>query len=153
MANKNSNADRTEKASGNVNIQIGGDVNGSQVIGAGGDVLIEGGMQSYSAANDFAEAFKIIYQKVESRPIASGVEKTEIVENVQKIEAEVKKGEAGNTSAFEMRLKMLAAMAPDIAEVVAVTLANPILGISTAFRKIAEKAKAEMRDKPNDQRG
>jgi hypothetical protein len=34
-------------------------------------------------------------------------------------------------------------MAPDIFEVTAATLANPIAGITTVIRKVAEKAQAE----------
>ena len=42
----------------------------------------------------------------------------------------------------ERWLKFLADMAPDILEVTAATLANPIAGVATAIRKIAEKAQA-----------
>ena len=140
--------DKDKPSAGNVGIHINGNVSGSQVIGAGGDVLIEGGFQASSVGSDLSEAFKEIYQKIEARPADPNVEKSEIAENVRKIEAEVQKGEEGNVSLFEMRLKMLAAMAPDIAEVVAATITSPIAGISVVFQKIAQKAKAEMVAKP-----
>ena len=40
-----------------------------------------------------------------------------------------------------MSLKTLALMAPDIWDVAVATFTNPILGISTVVKKIAEKAK------------
>ncbi len=43
------------------------------------------------------------------------------------------------------RLKHIAAMAPDIGEVIIATLANPAAGIALVLQKIAQKAQAELK--------
>ena len=62
---------------------------------------------------------------------------------VKGIEEEVRKGEAANPDKVESLLLTLGGMADDIFEVTANTLANPALGIATAIRLIAQKAKEE----------
>jgi hypothetical protein len=139
----------TDKAKGpdpgqGVSISIGGSVSQSQVVGAGGDVVVEGSFQAAGQPDALAAAFAAIYQRIEARPPDPKVDKAEVKEAVEKIEAEVKQGEAADPGKVEMRLRMLAAMAPDILEVAAATLANPIAGVATVIRKVAEKARAEL---------
>ena len=45
---------------------------------------------------------------------------------------------------LEMRLKNIAAMAPDIGQVILATLAAPAAGIALTLQKIAQKAQSEL---------
>jgi len=143
---------KPEPAPGSVSIHIGGDAKNSQIIGAGGDVLVEGGMQTASTRVDLSTAFAAIYQQIEARPVDPRVDKAEVKQTVEKIEAEAKKGEKADAPSVEMRFRMLAAMAPDVAEVVAATLISPLAAVGTIIRKVAEKAKAELAAKSADKK-
>jgi hypothetical protein len=96
---------------------------------------------------EITRLFQFIYQKVEMRPEDLQVEKDEITQTIQKIEQETTKGEQANPRKLKHWLKTLVSMAPDIAEVVIATISSPITGISTAVRKVAEKAKSEIGQK------
>lgn len=52
-------------------------------------------------------------------------------------------GEAANPTKVERWLRALALMASDIFDVTVACLTNPVAGIATVIRKVAEKAKAE----------
>lgn len=69
------------------------------------------------------------------------------VEQVAKLAAEIQQGDpsAKKQQFLETRLKHLAAMAPDIAQVIIATLLNPAAGIALVLQKIAQKAQAELR--------
>ena len=56
---------------------------------------------------------------------------------------EAAKDEEANPNKVERWLHNLAAMAPDIVEVVVGCLTHPAAGVGTVIRKIAEKARAE----------
>jgi hypothetical protein len=109
---------------------IGRNAKASSSIGLDGDQL--------------AKLFAGVYQKIETRPESQDVGKEEITGTVKNIETEVKKGEAANPKKVERWLKTLAGMAPDILEVTIATLTDPLAGIATVIRKIAEKVKAEL---------
>jgi hypothetical protein len=117
-----------------------GDISGSAGIAIGrgaqatGTIGVTGG--------ELAKLFGGIYEDIKARPEDPDVDKEELVETVQKIEKEADKGEEANAKMVERWFRFLADMAPDILEVTAATLANPIAGVATAIRKIAEKAQA-----------
>ncbi len=119
---------------------IGGSVAGRDLIG--GNVTtttITSGIDANALAQLVA-AFKGIETKIDARPPDPNVDKAELKDTVKKVEEEVKKGEEANPTKVERWLKFLGDMAPDILQVTAATLANPVLGLSVAIKKIAEKA-------------
>ena len=72
------------------------------------------------------------------------------VAQTAKATAEIQQGdESEKTQTFlETRLKNLYAMAPEIAEVIITTLANPVAGIALTIQKIAQKAQASLKASP-----
>ena len=70
-------------------------------------------------------------------------EKTLAQTAVQGLETEAAKGEDADEGKVQTWFDHLGNMAPDIFEVAVDTFTNPIKGISTVFKKVAERAKAE----------
>lgn len=62
---------------------------------------------------------------------------------VQQLQTEAAKGDAASEETVKKWFERLIAMSSDIWEVAVTTFINPIAGVSTVFKKIAEKAKAE----------
>ena len=128
--------------------QVGGDIisvgkiSDSQgvAIGRGAQVNIQSGTN----AKELSEIFSVIYQKIESRPPDSLVEKEEIVDQVKRIENEVAAGEKAEPAKVERWLRNLAAMAPDILDVTVAAITDPAAGIYMAIRKIAQRVKEEV---------
>jgi hypothetical protein len=118
-----------------------GNISGSGAvpIGRGAQATVSQGL----SVADLATLFKSIYQQIEARPADPSVDKEEVIETVQKIEQEAAKIEQANPAKMERWLGNLAKMAPDILEVTVATLTNPVVGVATVIRKIAEKAKKE----------
>jgi hypothetical protein len=105
---------------------------GSQTI-AGRDVN-QGGAE---LAKVFAEAMR----RVQAMPDDDQEIATPIIRQAQ---AQAEKLQQGDTSpetesALERRLKQLMGVAPDIAEVVLASLANPAAGVVAAIRKVAQR--------------
>jgi len=121
-----------KEQSGGVNIQAGAVNVGGDIVGR--DKITDGG----SAA--LAQRFAQILKQIESRPADPDVDQDELKSTVQRIEQEVKKGQRANPNKVERWLKFLAAMADDIFQVTAATLANPAAGVAKAVQLIAKKA-------------
>lgn len=138
----------------------GDEVHGDRVMGdkVGGDKISFGDVKGIGIAigrrasatvtqgvsvAELAQLFGVVYQQIEARPDDPDVDKEEIQEQVQKIEKEAAGGEEANPSKVERWLKGLLAMAPDIFDVTVATLANPIAGVATVIRKVAQKAQEE----------
>ncbi len=130
---------------------IRGDVSGDVVGGnmtvtqtAGGDIVGRDKITTTTApAPQLAEQFQQIRQQIAARPEDPKVDKEEIQDTVKRIEAEAAKGEAANADKVERWLMNLGAMADDIFQVVAATLASPALGIAKTIQLIARRAKDE----------
>ncbi len=127
-------------------ISAGGDVN-IATIGAGASVgqMAVGKNISQTqgaSAQELAEAFKKIYQAIDARANDPNVERGEIRETVKNIETEVAKGEKANPSKVERWMKFLQELAPDILQVTAAAILNPIAGVTTAITKIADKMRS-----------
>lgn len=91
--------------------------------------------------DEIADAFNMLQQKVEGLP--QGSDKN-IAENaVKALEAEARKGEQATENTVQKWLKFLAETAPDVWDVAIDTFTNPIKGVGTVFKKIADRAKAE----------
>ena len=126
--------------------EIRGDVN-TVNIGAGATVgQVAAGKnitQSQGVSGqDLAALFSAIYKQIDARPNDPNVERGEIRDAVKTIETEVAKGEAANANRVERWMKFLQEIAPDILEVTANAILSPVSGITTAIKKIAEKARA-----------
>lgn len=136
---QNPAAQQGDKVGGDV-ISVGSISNSQGVaIGRGAQVRIQSGL----GAKELSELFTPIYQKIELRPPNPMVEKEEIVDRVKRIENEVKSGEKAEPTKVERWLHDLAVMAPDILDVTLGALTSPIVGISVAIQKIAQKVKEE----------
>lgn len=70
--------------------------------------------------------------------------KAELIETAQNVKREAAKDAAASEKKIAGWLRSIAAMAPDILDVIANTLLNPIAGVATAIKKTAEEAKQEM---------
>ncbi|MEJ2265389.1 MAG: hypothetical protein P8X95_18240 [Anaerolineales bacterium] len=118
-----------------------GDISGSTgvAIGRGAQATVTQGL----GGEDIARLFAEIYQQIEARPEDPDVDKEELTETVQKVQEEAAKGEEANPNKVERWLRFLGSMAPDILDVTVACLTNPVAGVATAIRKIAEKAQAE----------
>jgi hypothetical protein len=100
--------------------------------------------ESYGVTGaELTKLFATVYQRIDARPPDPDVDKAELAETVQKVEEEAKKGEEANPNRVQRLLKTLGLMAPDILEVTLACLTSPVAGITTALKKVAEKAKAE----------
>ena len=115
-----------------------GDVTDSTVA-AGRGARASQGLQ----AEDLAALFGQVYRQIEARPEDPDVDKEELVETVQKVEEEAARGAEANPNKVERWLRFLGDMAPDILEVTVACLTNPLAGVGTTLRKIAERARAE----------
>ncbi|MGA7194181.1 MAG: COR domain-containing protein [Anaerolineales bacterium] len=126
---------RKETASNITNVYVAGDVKGSNiVIGNENNITIT------------KNIFKPIYRAIEKSK-REETEKADIIADVNDIESEISKGEQADESFLARRLHNLKKSAPDIAEVALSALAGPGAVISTIVKKVAEKIKAEAKDK------
>ncbi len=131
---------------GGVNIKgntvtVGGDVVGRDKITTTTTTTTTG--IDATALVELLKAFKDINRQVDARKEDPSVDKDELKDTIKKVEEEVKKGEEANPTKVERWLKFIGDMAPDILQVTAATLANPIMGLSVAIKKIADKAKGQ----------
>lgn len=127
-------------------IHAGGDVN-KVTIGAGASVgQVAAGKNitqtQGASAQDLATFFNAIYKQIDARPDDPNVERDEIRETVKKVQDEISKGNAANPTRVERLLRNLKEIAPDILKVTADAILNPLAGITTAIKLIAEKIRA-----------
>jgi hypothetical protein len=92
-------------------------------------------------SDEVAMAFAALRQQVNALP--GGPVQVVAKSAIDVLEAEAAKGERAKESNVSRWLDFLAQAAPDVWEVAVDTFLNPIKGLSTAFQKIAERAKAE----------
>jgi hypothetical protein len=121
-----------------------GDITNIGTIAESSNIAIgKGNKQSTSVTNasagDIAAAFSTLMQAVQGIP--ESPEKSAAKTAVQNLEAEAEKGEDAEESKVQSWFTFLAKMAPDVYEVAINTFSNPILGLSTVFRKVAERAR------------
>lgn len=76
-----------------------------------------------------------------------GVEKTIAQTTVQGLKEEAEKGEKADETRVQKIFKSLLNVAPDAWDVVVTAFVNPVAGVGLAFKKIAERAKAEQAQK------
>lgn len=95
-----------------------------------------------SQNDEISLAFTSIYNQVNK---LENEEKHDAQNAVTALEKEARKGELANEKQIKKWLNFLLDTAPDVWDVAVDTLLNPINGIHTVFRKIAQKAKESRR--------
>ncbi len=120
------------------NITVG-DVSESIGIAVGKNIKVE--VTNGISAEEIAKAFAPLLQAVQAK--AESPEKVMAQTAVQGLEAEASKREEAQEGNVQKWIDILGNMAPDIWEVAVDTFTNPVKGLSTVFKKVAEKAKAE----------
>lgn len=91
------------------------------------------------------DSFLRIYDAIENSSYTHD-KKEEVTAEIKDMEREVEKGELADESFLSRRLHNIRRMAPDIADVIFSTLANPALAVSVVIKKIADKMKNEAED-------
>lgn len=108
-------------------------------IGTGAHVAV---MQNTGVREDaITIAFQAIRQAVAAMP--DGPHKDTATNTVKALELEARKGPRADETKTQKWINFLAEIAPDIWEVAIDTFINPIKGIGTIFKKIAEKERNE----------
>ncbi|MCC6192822.1 MAG: hypothetical protein IT318_27700 [Anaerolineales bacterium] len=118
-----------------------GDISNAKgvAVGHGASATVtEGGGASI---NEIVRAFATIHESIAK--VADGPNKTMAQQAVQGLEVEAKKGEKADESNVGTWFNFLAQAAPDAFEVAVAAFANPIAGLSLAFKKIADRARQE----------
>jgi len=122
-----------------ISVNVGGDVSGKVNV-AGRDMHItEGGMDAAA----LEKLFDAMFQKMATLPNVSPQVVADVKPMVEEIKTEALKGDKADEGVIASKLRVIAAMAPDILDVVTATLANPVAGIGVAIQKIAKKAREE----------
>ena len=128
----------------------------ARYINTGGGAYIEGAVSTGGgdfvgrdqartgglSAADIAALFAPIYDRIDGRAGTSPEDKADLKSDLGDVEAEVKKGDQADETVLSRRLRNIQRMAPDILEVVAATLTNPLAGLSAVARKVAERMRA-----------
>ena len=91
-----------------------------------------------SDVSELAQFFESVFASIEARSPDPNIDKEELVSTVTKIHDEADQKEP-NGRKISRWLAYLGQMAPDIAQVVATGLANPIAGAALGVSKIANK--------------
>ena len=89
--------------------------------------------------------FTELNQRIEK--MEDGVEKTIAQTTVQGLKEEAEKGEKADETKVQKMFKSLLNVAPDAWDVAVAAFVNPVAGVGMAFKKIAERAKAEQAQK------
>ena len=118
-----------------VNI-ISGSVN-AEIIAQGSKTTITVNKHGSDAA-ELVQLLQPVFAAIEARPTDPNVDKEELVEALTKIQSEAAAPEPNDHKILRW-LGNLGEMAPDIAEVVASSLANPMAGVVMGVSKIAKK--------------
>ena len=146
---------KAEQQSGGVSV---GDVGGSMrvegdiitvgEVGAGAAVAAgRSASASVGQSSDLAESLaqwrSQMVTEIEALPDLSDDEKQDLQDQVDKIQEEAAKAEEADPGRLERLINTLSVMAPDIFEVAAATLVNPLAGIGLVIKKVGDKAKLE----------
>ena len=119
--------------SGNVNI-------------AGGNITTHHTLNGLSPA-DIKQLFDGLYTSIDTHPKVSPAVKEDLKAEVKGLQTTVteaaKKNERIDESFLSRRFRNIARMAPDVLDVVAASLGNPLAGLGVAVKKIADRAKGE----------
>jgi hypothetical protein len=108
-------------------------------IGTGAQAIVT--QSTGLEADQITIAFRGIEQALTAMP--EGPHKESAKSAVKNLETEARKGNQADKTKAQKWIDFLAEIAPDVWEVAIDTFINPIKGMGTVFKKIAEKAKAK----------
>lgn len=108
-----------------------GDVNNTITYGQSGD----------DNDDEIAKVFIRLIQKADRLP--EGSDKADAQKAIGTLKTEAEKGDKAEEKSIHRWLAFLLEATPDIGQVAIDAFLHPIKGLSTAFQKIAERAKAE----------
>ncbi len=117
-----------------------GNISNSTGVAIGNNIQQNIRITQGASAEEIAKAFSTLMEAVQAKP--AGPIKTVSETAVKGLEAEAAKGNEADESNVQQWFTTLAQMAPDILEVAVNTFINPISGLSTVFKKVADRAKA-----------
>lgn len=121
------------------------DISGNVNV-AGGNITTHHTTTGLSGA-EIKQLFDQIYTNIEARPQTSSADKEDLKAEVKEIEITITEAAQKNKEVDEgflsRRFRNVARMAPDVLDVNVATLANPLAGLGTIVKKIAQKAKEE----------
>lgn len=121
------------------------DVSGTVNV-AGGNITTHHTTTGLSAA-EIGQLFDQVYTRIEARPGTSAADKEDLKAEVKEIQITITEAAQKNKELDEgflsRRFRNIARMAPDIVDVIAATLANPLAGLGAIVKRIAHKAKEE----------
>jgi len=116
---------------------------------AGRDVITQTTTTTGLGGKDLKPLFDQLYAAIEARVGTSPTVKEDLKADVKDIQDTLAKAAKKNEKADEgflaRRFRNIARMAPDILEVAVATLGGPLAGLGVAAKKIAEKAKEEVK--------
>jgi cell division septum initiation protein DivIVA len=130
-------------------VQVGDvtDINGNVNI-AGGNVITYKTATGLSA-DEIKRLFDQLYSAIDVRMKTPPSTKRDLKDEIKEIQSTVAEAVEKNTkvekSLLSRRFRNIARMAPDILDVIVATLASPLAGLGIAVKKIAEKAKEEIK--------
>jgi hypothetical protein len=139
---KNRSGASTKVSVGNIR-NVSGKVNV-----AGGNITTHESLPGLSPAelrDVFIDIYKDIDRQIGSRPAVKEDLKAEVREIEETVTAAAQKKETIDEGFFSHRFRNIARMSPDILDLVVAMLANPLAGLGLAVRKIAEKAKEDVK--------
>lgn len=131
---------KKDSGGANISVSVGGNVDG-EVNVAGRDMKItkSGGVDPAA----LEKLFEGLYQKMAAVPNVSPQVVADVKPMVEEIKTEALKGDKADEGVVASKLRVIAAMAPDILDVVTATLTNPAAGVALVIQKIARKAREE----------
>lgn len=118
-----------------------GDISGGTgfAIGKGAQAVVT--QHTGEGADQISTIFKTLEQMVST--IANEADKKVAESAIETLEAEARKGDQADESTVKKWMNFLAETAPDAWEVAIDFFINPIRGVGTVFKKIADRAKIE----------
>ena len=136
-------------SSKSTSLRVGNISNVSGEVNLAGRDIIKHESSSGVSAAELRNIFLDLYRDIDGHPAASRTINEDVKAEVKQIEAtvteSVQKNEKVDEGFLAQRFRNIARMAPDILDVVVAMLANPLAGLGIAVKKIAEKAKEQVK--------
>lgn len=123
-----------------------GNITGSTGVAIGHGAQVTVNQTSSLSTADMARVFATLTQKVNTLP--AGPTKEDAQDALKKLETEAQKVEQADEGRVRRALEFLVEVLPDAWEVTVNTILNPLAGLNTVFKKIAERVKID-REKKN----
>jgi hypothetical protein len=136
-------------STGETNIVIGNSnyVAGNVYTGGGEFIGRDVNTTTGSSTAEIRQLFEKLYSVIDVNLQISPRDKEDLKAEVKEIQSTileaVQKNEEVDERFLSRRFRYIARVAPDILDVVVVTLGNPLAGLGVVVKKIAEKAKEE----------